>query len=287
MLKDRDKLVSKHLFVQSANTSPYIFVPICVSPIIFLCVLVTYCLSDKAFIFPLCKFFPLFSWVICLEPTLLFWMELLDVKTAATVFVFTTTFTQDSLSHSQVWTFFSSNFSFPLRTKQSLLSCNGEKVWNHSQGHPKFKQQWRCRHSLHFQRKLVRKFIQVAAVKEFDPVILSRDRNAAQSPTNTHAHTQRSYNMCHIWSWHWHHWHCVFEGRVLDLGSTIVFLRSDLLNLDQPAVPPVLSCSHRRQSHGAGSLRDCVKCISRPVEKTSLQEQAHKNTNIKLSDLIK
>lgn len=35
---------------------------ICVSPIISLCVLLTHCLGDKAFIFPLCKFF--FSFLV-------------------------------------------------------------------------------------------------------------------------------------------------------------------------------------------------------------------------------
>lgn len=81
-----------------------------------------------------------------------------------------------------------------------------------------------------------------------------------------------------------------FEGYVLvaqlDLGSTIVFGRSDLLNLDQPTVLHVLNCSHRRQSHGTESFRDW-KFINRPVKVTLLQELALKNSHTHIHKILR
>lgn len=69
--------------------------------------------------------------------------------------------------------------------------------------------------------------------------------------------------------------HCFSVGWALD---TIVFVRSDLLNLDQAAVLHVLSCTQRQQPLGKGSLRPC-KCITRPFKHILLQELAKRNTS--------
>lgn len=69
-LKSRDRLVSEQSLL-TEQTRAYIFVYICLYPIGRLCLLVTCCLCDKAFIFPLCDVLSRFF----TSQQLLFWMQ--------------------------------------------------------------------------------------------------------------------------------------------------------------------------------------------------------------------
>lgn len=103
--------------------SPCVFVSTCVSPISSLCFLVTYCLGDKAFIFPLCKFFSFFLHESSVY-SLFFCYECSDQtsryqKVISSIQTFSLNFKCEYFSKFI--------FSFPLRTKQLIISCDVEK----------------------------------------------------------------------------------------------------------------------------------------------------------------
>lgn len=150
MLKDRDTLVSKHEFAQCANI---VHVYLCphVSPINSLCFLVTYCLGDKAFIFPLCNFFPFFPMSHLFTASSFVMNAAIrrqDTKKWSAVFFVIQTF---SLNFKCEY-FSKFIFSFPLRTKQLIISCDVEKVWSDSQRYAESlsKQQLYCGHPLQY-----------------------------------------------------------------------------------------------------------------------------------------
>lgn len=76
--RQRDTCFQAHVCSACKHKSVHIFAHTCESCHL-LCVLVTYYLRDKASFSPLCLFLS-FSWVICSQTLLLFWMELLDLK---------------------------------------------------------------------------------------------------------------------------------------------------------------------------------------------------------------
>lgn len=99
--------------------------------------------------------------------------------------------------------------------------------------------------------------------------------------TWTHSHPQTLQHVAHLVPGHGIvFFRAVFSSPSWTWTLTIVFGRSDLLNLDQHAVLHVLYCSHRPQSHGTGSFR-AWKCTSRPFKLTLLQDLAPRNTHIR------
>jgi len=116
----------------SVRTSIHIRAHTCA--IVSLCVRVTSCHGDKALFFVILSLFfhALSVWShfpLFLNVTI----QRQDTNNLpSSLLCYITAFKQAFLSpFHKVWTFFSGNFSFPLRTGQSFLSCDGERVWNY------------------------------------------------------------------------------------------------------------------------------------------------------------
>lgn len=128
MLKDRDALVSKHLFVQDANISLCIFAPMCQPPCHF-----SLCCSDLQPQWQSLHFSSFFStfFLFFHESSVrsdFFCFQNGAIRRRQTGSLPAAPITL-ALTHCEVWKI----FSFPMWTKQSVLSWKGEKDWNHSQ----------------------------------------------------------------------------------------------------------------------------------------------------------